>query len=199
VNNNQIVAPESPQTIADSNSALISQPTITLPPELSEQEQTPSPNLAGFDADCCNSNRRESTPTTFNTVPTYHSPEPGPSREPTHQETTPIKPAELSKESDKQKPTWSAQIPISPSFASALVWPTESPLKKDGKRKFTKKRLPDAVTSVQWMKYWDEKKKEQEEKESKKLAREEKRKLQELKKSENPKTKRIKKRAEEAI
>lgn len=88
--------------------------------------------MPGFDEESCNSNRRGSPLTTYNSVPRYHSPEPGPSREPNHQERTPIKPAELWKESDKQKPTWSAQIPISPSFASALVWLTESPLKKKG-------------------------------------------------------------------
>ncbi|XP_063931160.1 uncharacterized protein LOC135143212 [Zophobas morio] len=62
--------------------------------------------------------------------------------------------------------------PISPAFASAIVWPSESPVKGNQKRR-KKVRLPDAVNSGEWMQYWNEKediKKKQEEKKALKAA-----------------------------
>lgn len=62
--------------------------------------------------------------------------------------------------------------PISPAFASAIVWPSESPVKGNQKRR-KKVRLPDAVNCGEWMQYWNEKeniKKKEEEKKALKAA-----------------------------
>lgn len=66
--------------------------------------------------------------------------------------------------------------PIGPPFATAIVWPSESPIKGNQKKR-KKARLPDAVNSSEWMKYWEEKeniKKEKEEKKALKAANREK-------------------------
>lgn len=46
--------------------------------------------------------------------------------------------------------------PISLAFASAIVWPSKSPIKGNQKRR-KKVRLPDAVNSREWIQYWNEK------------------------------------------
>lgn len=86
----------------------------------------------------------------------------------------------------------SSKMPVSPAFSNAILWPTESPLKNNYKKK-SKVRLPDAIGAGQWVKYWNDKKKEKEEKEMKKLARAEKKFLKDKEKNEQPKRKRIQK------
>lgn len=89
-------------------------------------------------------------------------------------------------------------VPISPAFAHAIVWPTESPIKHGKKRSTTK--FPDAISSEEWIKYWEAKDKEKQDKEEKKLARAEKRKIQnqnqelKIKKCQQPKQRQVKKR-----
>lgn len=46
-------------------------------------------------------------------------------------------------------------VPISKAFAGALIWPTESPI-KHGKKK-SKGKLPDAISSQEWIRYWEAK------------------------------------------
>lgn len=63
-----------------------------------------------------------------------------------------------------------ASAPISPAFSKVLVWPSESPIKSNKKNR-TKVRLPDAVNSIEWTKYWNEKEAIKKEKEEKKAIR----------------------------
>lgn len=102
-------------------------------------------------------------------------------------ETTPPK-AIATREPQDPKPGPS-KMPISPAFSDAILWPTESPIKNNGK----KPRLPDAIGAPQWVKYWNERKNEKEEKEKKRLARAEKKMLKDKEKKEQPKRKRIEK------
>lgn len=67
----------------------------------------------------------------------------------------------------------SSKMPISPAFSNAILSPTESPLKNNGKKKL-KQCLPDAIGAAQWVKYWDAIREEKVEKEKKRLARSEK-------------------------
>lgn len=79
----------------------------------------------------------------------------------------------ITKHIEQESPSTRKHLqPISPAFASAIVWPSESPIKGNQKRR-KKVRLPDAVNSSEWMQYWNEKeniKKEQDEKKALKAA-----------------------------
>ncbi|GBP44069.1 hypothetical protein EVAR_85223_1 [Eumeta japonica] len=78
----------------------------------------------------------------------------------------------ITKHIAQESPTRKHLQPISPAFASAIIWPSESPIKGNQKRR-KKVPLPDAVNSSEWMQYWNEKeniKKEQEEKKALKAA-----------------------------
>lgn len=64
---------------------------------------------------------------------------------------------------------------VSPAFLNSLVWPTESPNKKNKKMNqnlnVTKERLPHAVSSKKWLGYWEsqeEKKREENSRKGKK-------------------------------
>lgn len=73
----------------------------------------------------------------------------------------------ITKHIEQESPSTRTHLqPISPAFASAIMWPSESPIKGNQKRR-KKVRLPDAVNSSEWMQYWNENeniKKEQEKK-----------------------------------
>ncbi|GBP22155.1 hypothetical protein EVAR_10664_1 [Eumeta japonica] len=58
----------------------------------------------------------------------------------------------ITKHIEQESPTRKHLQPISPAFASAIVWPSESPIKGNQKR-LKEIRLPDAVNSSEWMQY----------------------------------------------
>lgn len=67
--------------------------------------------------------------------------------------------------------TTSTAQEISPAFAEAILWPSESPVKKNQGKARKRIKLPDAIGAGEWQKYWQEKDDEKLKKEERKIER----------------------------